>query len=72
MRGTQAAECYVGMVMRLRILLVDDDASVLRALRRYLQAAGHEVVTAACGRDGLSLAYLERPHAASGSTSGGT
>jgi two-component system NtrC family sensor kinase len=39
---------------RLRILVVDDEASVRVALQRYFAARGHEVETTASGRDGLA------------------
>jgi PAS domain S-box-containing protein len=35
------------------ILLIDDEPGVLRALRRLLERRGHEVTTAASGREGL-------------------
>ncbi|HTR77819.1 MAG TPA: PAS domain S-box protein [Gemmatimonadaceae bacterium] len=39
---------------RLRILVVDDEASVRVALQRYFQSRGHDVETTASGRDGLA------------------
>jgi two-component system NtrC family sensor kinase len=39
---------------RLRILVVDDEASVRVALQRYLATRGHEVETTASGKDGLA------------------
>ncbi|HET9075472.1 MAG TPA: response regulator, partial [Acidimicrobiales bacterium] len=36
-----------------RVLVVDDDPSLLKALRLGLKASGHEVVTAATGEQGL-------------------
>jgi two-component system NtrC family sensor kinase len=39
---------------RLRILVVDDEASVRVALQRYFAAQGHEVETTASGRDALA------------------
>jgi PAS domain S-box-containing protein len=39
---------------RLRILVVDDEASVRVALQRYLAGRGHEVETTASGKDGLA------------------
>jgi two-component system NtrC family sensor kinase len=39
---------------RLRILVVDDEASVRVALQRYFASRGHEVETTASGRDGLA------------------
>ncbi len=40
---------------RLRILVVDDEASVRVALQRYLAARGHDVETTASGQDALGL-----------------
>jgi len=39
---------------RLRILVVDDEASVRVALQRYLAGRGHEIETTASGRDALA------------------
>jgi two-component system KDP operon response regulator KdpE len=44
-----------------RLLVVDDDPSLLRALRIGLTARGHEVITARTGEEGLSKAALHAP-----------
>ncbi|TKJ23729.1 response regulator [Blastococcus sp. CCUG 61487] len=44
-----------------RVLAVDDDRQLLRALRITLRAAGHEVVTAADGCTALREAAAEHP-----------
>ena len=44
-----------------RVLVVDDDRALLRALRVGLAARGHEVVAAATGEEGLTTAALEAP-----------
>jgi two-component system KDP operon response regulator KdpE len=44
-----------------RVLVVDDDRSLLRVLRVSLRARGHDVSTAASGRDGLSRAATDSP-----------
>lgn len=44
-----------------KVLVVDDDASLRRALTVGLQASGHEVRTAADGTQGLSLAAATPP-----------
>jgi two-component system, OmpR family, KDP operon response regulator KdpE len=44
-----------------RVLVVDDDRQLLRALRITLRAAGHEVVVAADGRTALREAAGEHP-----------
>lgn len=47
-----------------RVLLVDDNADVLAAMRSMLELDGHEVSTAADGELGLALLLDELPHAA--------
>ncbi len=44
-----------------RVLVVDDDRALLRALKVGLSARGHEVVLAATAAEGLSRAALEAP-----------
>jgi two-component system KDP operon response regulator KdpE len=44
-----------------KVLVIDDDPSLLRALRLGLQASGHEVVTAANGEQGISQTALTTP-----------
>lgn len=46
---------------RARILLVDDDADLLEAVRIRLRSAGYEVHTAADGVQATRLARLEQP-----------
>lgn len=43
-----------------RILVIDDDAAVRRAIRRHLESDGHEVAEARDGRAGMKL-YRENP-----------
>ena len=43
------------------MLVIDDDSSLLRALRLGLQAGGHQVVTAATGEHGISQAAISAP-----------
>lgn len=43
------------------ILLIDDDQSILNALRRYFERLGHEVYTAESGKEGLTLHERMRP-----------
>ena len=38
-----------------RILVIDDDELVLASLRIQLEASGHSVVTADCGRAGITM-----------------
>lgn len=44
-----------------KILVIDDDHSLLRALRLGLKAAGHEIITAIDAEQGLSQAALSAP-----------
>jgi two-component system KDP operon response regulator KdpE len=44
-----------------KILVIDDDPSLLRALRLGLHSGGHEVTTAASGEQGVSQAALSAP-----------
>ena len=44
-----------------KILVIDDDPSLNRALRLGLQAGGHEVTTAATGEHGISQTALTSP-----------
>lgn len=44
-----------------RILIADDDASILRLLTRFLSAQGHEVITAENGRQAVELALASNP-----------
>ena len=44
-----------------KVLVIDDDPSLLRALRLGLQAGGHEVVTAVNGEQGISQTALTSP-----------
>jgi two-component system, OmpR family, KDP operon response regulator KdpE len=44
-----------------KVLVIDDDPSLLRAMRVGLKAGGHEVTTAVNGESGMSLAALAAP-----------
>ena len=44
-----------------KVLVIDDDPSLLRALRLGLQAAGHDVTVAPNGEQGMSQAALASP-----------
>jgi len=44
-----------------KILVIDDDRSLLRALRLGLQSEGHEVTTALNGESGLSQTAITQP-----------
>ena len=44
-----------------RVLVIDDDRALLRALRVALAAKGHEVLVAVTGEEGLSVLALRSP-----------
>jgi two-component system, OmpR family, KDP operon response regulator KdpE len=48
---------------RLRVLAVDDEPHILRALETILTGAGYEVATASTGEDALALAAVQPPDA---------
>jgi two-component system KDP operon response regulator KdpE len=50
-------------VSGLRVLVVDDEPQILRALQLKLEGAGYEVETAATARDALMKASLRPPQA---------
>jgi two-component system KDP operon response regulator KdpE len=47
--------------MPRKVLLIDDDVSILELLGRYLDNAGYEVVTAGNGVQGLQQLYHQQP-----------
>lgn len=48
--------------MKAKILVVDDDGDVIDAIRDTLTLAGHEVMAAGNGKDGLRMAEELQPH----------
>ncbi len=50
-----------GDATRLRCLIVDDNDDAAQMLAMYLQAAGHEVVVAHAGAEGLLMARAQSP-----------
>jgi two-component system, OmpR family, KDP operon response regulator KdpE len=48
-------------VKGIRLLVIDDERAILRAVTTGLRARGYEVVTAETGEEGLSRAALESP-----------
>src|ERR1700733_11954295 len=49
--------------VRTRVLIVEDEPALLRALRIDLRARGYEVLTASTGQDALALARRHPPDA---------
>ncbi len=52
------------MACSARVLLVDDDLGLLKALSAMLKHAGYEVVTASDGQSGMAAALKHRPDVA--------
>jgi DNA-binding response OmpR family regulator len=52
---------YGNGMKRARVLVVDDDADIRGLLRQLLERAGHAVVEAADGREGLRALYAASP-----------
>ena len=48
--------------MTQKILVVDDEAEIVRLVRAYLESAGFDVVTASEGRQALAVFRHERPN----------
>lgn len=49
------------MAGKPRILLVDDEATIIKVAGKRLEVAGYEVIAAMTGTDGLALAKSEQP-----------
>ncbi len=50
-----------GMVPTMRVLIVDDDASMRALVRKVLETVGHQVLEAADGRSGMEMALEFQP-----------
>ncbi|GMV17383.1 MAG: response regulator transcription factor [Polyangiaceae bacterium] len=50
------------MEARKTILVIEDEPNILLGLKDALSFEGYRVVTASCGKDGLTQARAERPH----------
>jgi len=48
--------------MKPKVLLIDDDATLLEFIKEYLHTENLEVLTAPNGQEGLRLAYREHPN----------
>ena len=51
------------MMKKTKILIVDDEPQILRALRAGLAAQGYEVIGASDGEEALDKASAEQPDA---------
>jgi len=47
--------------MRMKVLVVDDEANVRRLVRLYLEKEGFSVIEAACGRSAMKMVDEENP-----------
>ncbi|MCC6905616.1 MAG: response regulator, partial [Anaerolineae bacterium] len=47
--------------MAYRVLVVDDEADLVRTVRAYLEESGYEVLTAPNGREALFVARQQQP-----------
>lgn len=50
-----------GAFDRMRVMVVDDDASMRALIGKLLEKAGHDVIEAANGKQGLEMALDQRP-----------
>jgi len=51
----------MGMAEATKLLIIDDDLTLVNALKLYLSKGGYVVITAANGIEGLQILYNERP-----------
>ena len=61
-RPAQPRVDQAGLPSKVRVLLVDDEPSVVRVLRRRLETQGYEVVVAMDGMAALDMAKEGQPH----------
>ena len=57
----QPAENASGEAVKKRILLVDDDAEIIDAMRYALESKGYQILVARDGNQGLAMAEREDP-----------
>jgi OmpR family response regulator RpaB len=48
-------------VLKKRVLVIDDEAGILRFVKVSLSLAGYDVITASSGEDGLKLFDSQKP-----------
>ena len=60
-RGMQSTQPGRKTVMGARILVVDDEPSILRVVAANLRARGYEALTAASGKDALTVIETQQP-----------
>ncbi len=59
--GTNPLTLPIGMAQAMRVLIVDDDASMRALVRKVLETVGHQVLEAADGRVGMEMALEFQP-----------
>lgn len=47
--------------MKLKILVVDDETNILKTISICLRSAGHQVLSAVSGTDGVQKAFAHKP-----------
>jgi DNA-binding response OmpR family regulator len=62
MAPEQAAEKTASEVAKKRILLVDDDAEIVDAMRYALESKGYAILVARDGNQGLAMAESDQPN----------
>lgn len=62
MAPEQAAEKTASEVAKKRILLVDDDAEIVDAMRYALESKGYTILVARDGNAGLAMAESDQPN----------
>jgi DNA-binding response OmpR family regulator len=58
----QPAENASGDAVKKRILLVDDDAEIIDAMRYALESKGYQILVARDGNQGLAMAEADPPN----------
>jgi DNA-binding response OmpR family regulator len=58
----QPAENASGEAVKKRILLVDDDAEIIDAMRYALESKGYQILVARDGNQGLAMAEADPPN----------
>lgn len=61
MTGPETSASNAGEAPRRRVLVVEDDASIMLGLRINLEAEGYAVLSAEDGEQGLAMARAEQP-----------
>lgn len=59
--GTNPLTLPLGMSQAMRVLIVDDDASMRALVRKVLETVGHQVLEASDGRVGMEMALEFQP-----------